>query len=61
MLNFNTVKTICDRILENGSKSHMKSTVFQHIFNYISTYACVFAKYLLRYSKNLRIKFHVVL
>ena len=30
---------ICDRILENGSKSHIKSSVFQHVFNYISTYA----------------------
>ena len=28
---------ICDRILENGSKSHMKSIVFQHVFNCIST------------------------
>ena len=27
----------CDRILENGSKSHMKSIVFQHVFNCIST------------------------
>ena len=52
---------ICDRILENGSKSHMKSSVFQHIFNYASTYAYVFPKYLLHYSKNLGIKFHVML
>ena len=28
----------CDRISENGSKSHMKSIVFLHIFNCISTY-----------------------
>ena len=27
---------ICDRILQNGSKSHMKSIVFQHVFNCIS-------------------------
>ena len=28
---------ICDRILENGSKSHLKSIVFQHVFDCIST------------------------
>ena len=56
-----SVMIICNRISENGSKSHMKSSVFLHIFNYISTYACVFPKYLLHYSKNLHIKFHVVL
>ena len=49
-----------DRISENGSKSHMKSSVFQHIFNYISAYAYVFPKYLLQYSKNLSFKFHVM-
>ena len=27
----------CDRILENSSKSHMKSSVFLHVFNDIST------------------------
>ena len=26
------IETICDRILENGSKSHIKSIVFQHVF-----------------------------
>ena len=30
---------ICDRILENSSKSHIKSDVFLHIFNDISIYA----------------------
>ena len=30
--------TKCDRILENNSKSHMKSSVFLHVFNDISTY-----------------------
>ena len=31
---------ICDRILENSSKSHMKSGVFLHAFNDIS-YLCI--------------------
>ena len=52
---------VCDRISENGSKSHMKSSVFQHIFNYISTYAHVFPEYLLHNFNNLCIKFHVML
>ena len=30
---------ICDWILENGSKSHMKSGIFLHVFNDISIYA----------------------
>ena len=33
--------SICDRILENSSKSHMKSGVFLHVFNDISIYALV--------------------
>ena len=41
--------------------SHMKSSVFQHIFNYISTYAYVFSEYLLCNFNNLSIKFHVML
>ena len=32
-------KSNCDRILENSSKSHMKSSVFLHVFNDISIYA----------------------
>ena len=52
---------ICDRISENGSKSHMKSSVFQHIFSYISTYAHVFPEYLLYNFNNLNIKFHLML
>ena len=52
---------ICDRISENGSKSHMKSIVIQHVFNYISTYAYVFPGYLLYIFNNLSIKFHVML
>ena len=51
----------CDRISENGSKSHMKSSVFQHVFNYISTYAYAFPEYLLHNLDNLSIKFHVML
>ena len=52
---------ICDRISENGSKSHMKSIVIQHVFNYISTYAYAFSGYLLYNFNNLSIKFHVML
>ena len=52
---------ICDRISENGSKSHMKSIVIQHVFNYISTYAYAFLWYLLYNFNNLSIKFHVLL
>ena len=52
---------ICDWILENGSKSHMKSIVFQHVFNCISTYAYVFPEYLLHNFDNLSIKFHVII
>ena len=32
------IHSICDRILENSSKSHMKSSVFLHVFNNIFTY-----------------------
>ena len=41
---------ICDRILENSSKSHMKSSVFLHVFNNISTDAYVFTGYFLHFS-----------
>ena len=46
---------ICDRILENSSKSHMKSSVFLHVFNDISTYVYVFMKYFLHSFSNLSI------
>ena len=52
---------ICDRILENISKSHMKSSVFLHVFNDISTYVYVFMEYFLHSFSNLRIEFLVVL
>ena len=52
---------ICDQILENSSKSHMKSSVFLHVFNDISTYAYVFTEYFLHSFSNLNIEFHVVL
>ena len=55
------ISNICDRILENGSKSHMKFFVFLHIFNCISTYAYVFPEYLLHNFDNLSIKFHVMI
>ena len=54
-----TYSNICDRISENGSKSHMKSIVFQHVLNCISSYAHVFSEYLLTSFDNLNIKFHV--
>ena len=44
--------------LESSSKSHMKSSVFLHVFNDISIYAYVFPKYFLN---NFSIEFHVVL
>ena len=53
--------SICDQILENSSKSHMKSSVFLHVFNDISTYAYVFTEYFLHCFSNLSIEFHVVL
>ena len=52
---------ICDWILENSSKSHMKSSVFLYVFNDISTYAYVFTGYFLHSFSNLSIEFHVVL
>ena len=51
----------CDRISENGSNSHMKSIVFLHICNCISTNAYVFPEYLLHNLDNLSIKFHVMI
>ena len=55
-----TLKIKCDRISENGFKSHMKSSVFRHIFNYIATNAYVFLEYLLHNFNNLSIKFHAM-
>ena len=52
---------ICDRILENSSKSHIKSSVFLHVFNDISTYMYVFTEYFLHSFSNLSIEFLVVL
>ena len=54
-------ETICDRISENGSKSHMKSIVFQYVFNCISTYTHEFPEYLFNSFDNLSIKFHVMI
>ena len=45
----------CDRTLENSSKSHMKSSVFLHVFNDISTYVYVFTEYFLHSFSNLSI------
>ena len=55
------VHTICDWILENSSKSHMKSSVFLHVFNDISTYAYVLTEYFLHSFSNLSIEFHEIL
>ena len=52
---------ICDWILEHSSKSHMKSSVFLHVFNDISTYVHVFTEYFLHSFSDLCIKFHVML
>ena len=56
-----SASAICDRISENGSKSQMKSIVFQHVFNCISTYTYVFPEYLLHNFDNLSNKFHVMI
>ena len=56
-----TYVCICDRILENGSKSRMKSSVFLHVFNDISTYVYVFMECFLYSFSNLSIEFLVVL
>ena len=39
----------------------MKSSVFLHVFNNISTYAYVFTEYFLHSFSNLSIEFHLVL
>ena len=52
--------SICDQILENSSKSHMKSSVFLHVFNDISTYVYVFTEYFLYSFSNFSIEFLVV-
>ena len=56
-----SLAAICDRILENSSKSQMKSSVFLHVFNDISTYVYVFTEYFLHFFSNLSIEFLVVL
>ena len=55
------ITVICDWILENSSKSHMKYSVFLHVFNDISTYVYVFMEYFLHSFSNLSIEFLVVL
>ena len=61
MCAYNYVSSNCDQISENGSKSHMKSIVFQHVFNCISTYVHVFQEYLLHNFDNLIIQFHIMI
>ena len=53
-----SLAAICDRILENSSKSHMKSSVFLHVFNDISIYVYVFTEYFLHSFSNLSIEFN---
>ena len=52
---------ICDWILENSSKSHIKYSVFLHVFNDIYTYVYVLTEYFLHSFSNLSIEFHLVL
>ena len=52
---------ICNGSSEKSSKSHIKSSVFQHIFNYISTYAYACPEYLLHNFNNTSTKFYVIL
>ena len=54
------INIICDRILGNRAKSHMKSSEFLHVFNDISTYAYVFTEYFLHSVSNLSIESHVL-
>ena len=49
----------CDWILENSSKSRMKSSVFLHVFTDISSYMYVFPEYFSNAHSNLSIKFHI--
>ena len=51
---------ICERILRNGSKSHMKNNVFLHAFNDISSYAYIFSKYLYYCFSNSSTELHVL-
>ena len=55
------VSVNCDQILKNISKSHMKSSVFLHVFNDISTYVYIFTEYFLHSFSNLSVEFLVVL
>ena len=61
VLYYECMIAICDWILENSSKSHMKSSVFLYVFNNISTYAYVLTEYFLHSFSNLSIEFHLVL
>ena len=49
--------SICDRVLENSTKSHMKYAVFLHVFNVISANVCVFLEYFLNISRILAMNF----
>ena len=61
MVDFRRPGHICDRILENSSKSHMKYSVFLHVFNDISTYdAYVLTEYFLHSFSNLSIMLNFI-
>ena len=47
------VRTICDRILESSSKSHMKYAVFYPVFKVISVNVYVIPEYFLNKLGNL--------
>ena len=51
---------ICDRILENSSKSHMKYAVFHHVFKVISVNVYVILAYFFNELGNLCYEFHTV-
>ena len=51
---------ICDQILENISKSHMKSSTFQQVCISMYFYLCyAFPEYLLHNFNDLSIKFYI--
>ena len=52
--------SICDWILENSSKSHMKYTVILHVFNFISVILYVFQVYFLNKFRNFSFEFHTI-
>ena len=52
--------SICDHIFGNGSKLHMKYSVFLHVFTDISSYAYIFNQYLCYHFSNSNTELHVL-